>query len=248
MKDIKLYTVTHKDCSLINNDWIQPICVGDYKNSNYLNDSMGKNISSINKNFNEITAQYYVRHNKPSQYVGFLHYRRAMLFDRISLPNTPEVSLSFDEANGLISSLSNRLSLESLLEVYDVICPRPLYFHNGLLNHYKECNIPVETWNLFAIKVGQYYPQGYKYINHLKFLNQAYMRNMYIMPWEIFVDYIDNLMNVIHSVYEELGSNKYETFQQNRYPGLLAEHFLNLYLMTNAVRVGHALNININNL
>jgi hypothetical protein len=52
------------------------------------------------------------------------------------------------------------------------------------------------------------------------------------MDWRMFSSYNDALMSVIDLVFDEVGGRKYADQNSNRYPGYLAEHFFNLWLLT----------------
>jgi hypothetical protein len=120
MKNIKLYGIFHKEFPKPSGcDWLIPISVGNAHISNCnFSDSEGVNISHLNPYYCELTAQYWVRHNRPSQYVGFYHYRRYFSF----IQDTNNI----DQTN-IFSFLSSDLQytkLAKLLNVYDVVLPR----------------------------------------------------------------------------------------------------------------------------
>ena len=69
---------------------------------------------------------------------------------------------------------------------------------------------------------------------------------MYIMPWDLFCNYFDKLISILDAVYSEIGGPIYNNSSQNRYPGFLAEHFLNLWLQTIPIRKFEVPIINLN--
>ncbi len=82
----KIYVSMHKPSYVPENKLLVPIQVGSELASeeipNVLHDNVGENISSKNKRYCELTAQYWAwKHDKDSDYLGFWHYRRYMAFD-----------------------------------------------------------------------------------------------------------------------------------------------------------------------
>lgn len=237
MSSIFMYSVTHKECAYPESNWIKQIAVGSYSKSyTGLTDSTGKNISRKNQSYNEITAQYWVRYNKPSDFVGFAHYRRYFLFNSGNFSKEAEYTAT---DHNIFKSLSNEGQLQQCLEIFkcsDIIVPRATYFPRGLKNHYIENQIPEETWEAFKHHASILFPECVKYIKILELSNFAHMRNMYIMPWKLYTNYIDTLIPVLDAVYAEIGGSIYEQSFKNRYPGFLSEQFFNLWLNTVALR------------
>jgi len=232
MKDICIYPVIHRDFECANNDWIKPISVGRHSVDGYLDDRSGVNISARNPHYNEITAQYWVRHNRPTDFVGFMHYRRYFLFQLTGLDGAAEFRSQRAGMVGDITGDAHREVCERILDCSDVIVPRATYFPRGLRAHYVEHGVPEETWEAFRHCASVVFPDCRKYIDHLVMSNHGFMRNMYVMNWKLFASYNDALMAVLDAVFDEVGGGKYPDANSNRYPGFLAEHFFNLWLLT----------------
>ena len=79
MSGIKIIVATHKEYWMPEDSMYLPIQVGaegkDY-DLGYIKDNTGKNISSKNANYCELTGLYWAWKNLKADYVGLAHYRR----------------------------------------------------------------------------------------------------------------------------------------------------------------------------
>jgi hypothetical protein len=233
MNSLAIYSITHKKFNFPTCDWINQIAVGDYSREyNGLTDNNGINIAKKNSSYNEITAQYWVRYNAPTAFVGFVHYRRYFIFGAGFHGSTPEYFSQESDAFSTIATQSQKELCNEILNFSDLIVPRATYFPHGLKNHYLENQVPAETWEAFSHFASVLFPESKKYIKSLEISNFGHMRNMYIMPWNLFCSYIDLLIPILNAVYNEIGGAIYRESFKNRYPGFLSEHFLNLWLST----------------
>jgi hypothetical protein len=237
MKNLKIYSITHKKYQFPNCSWIIPFAVGSFaENCDFVSDQKGNSISHKNSNYNEITAQYWVRNNSAADFIGFCHYRRYFLFTENNFNSSPEYYSNNSSIINKISQVEEFNICNNILNFSDVIVPRATFFPNGLKSHYIANGIPLETWDSFSRNCSRILPETLKYIPYLENSNYAHMRNMYIMPWHLFCSYFDKLILVIDAVYSEIGGPIYKTLSENRYPGFLAEHFFNLWLQTYRIR------------
>ena len=85
MDDIRILVATHKESYAPSNAFISQIQVGTALSEHYikdiLHDDQGENISSKNRSYCELTAQYWAWKNEDADYYGFFHYRRYFSFD-----------------------------------------------------------------------------------------------------------------------------------------------------------------------
>lgn len=232
--DIQLYGAFHKPFQRPEYcDWMHPIGVGNdrsVRDSLALNDSQGINISHLNPYYCELTAHFWVRYNRPSAYVGFYHYRRYLSYIQVpgvtagSVPVHPQI-LSF------LSSPEQYQELERLLNVYDAVIPHsPMDFDESLESQYLSKH-EAYPWQVFKEMIAIHLPRYAKSIDYYTVITQPIVWNMYVMKWEMFCDYLDELMYVLGKVCDKVGFNM--DHYQNRYPGFLAERFLGLYLLVN---------------
>ena len=237
MNSLKIYSITHKNYIYPKSQWISQLAVGDFAdNCECISEKIGQSITDKNPSYNEITAQYWVRHNAPTSFVGFCHYRRYFLFTTNNLSNSPEFYSSDSSIFDTLSHIDEYNKCKNIFNFADIILPRATYFPNGLKRHYIDNGIPEETWQVFSFFCAKLFPESLKYISYLEESNYAHMRNMYIMSWDLFCVYFDKLISILDAVYSEIGGPKYSNPSQNRYPGFLAEHFLNLWIQTKSIR------------
>ena len=82
---IKIYVSCHKESYIPENKLLYPIQVGtaiaEKKLEGMLYDNEGDNISAKNKQYCELTSQYWVwKNDREADYYGFFHYRRYFNF------------------------------------------------------------------------------------------------------------------------------------------------------------------------
>ena len=131
MSTIKLYTCHHKASAFLSSSLIQPIHVGKALNLNEIGcigDNTGDNISFKNPFYCELTAHYWVwKNEKPTDYVGFMHYRRHLNFsynqsvaeDNWGVINAEELDASYESEFGLTTE-----QITTALEDCDLILPK----------------------------------------------------------------------------------------------------------------------------
>ena len=82
----EIYIATHKDYNFPQIAGYIPIHVGkDLTDLNLgiIGDNTGDNISSLNPNFCELTALYWMWKNSSADYLGLIHYRRFFSIDGV---------------------------------------------------------------------------------------------------------------------------------------------------------------------
>ena len=82
--DISILVSVHKPSEVLENKYIKSIQVGSALAKRRLDttfhDDEGENISTLNKSYCELTAQYWAWKNLDADYYGFCHYRRYFNF------------------------------------------------------------------------------------------------------------------------------------------------------------------------
>ncbi len=243
---LKIYNCTHSQIEVIDSKWIDTICMGGLESLNCLSDNSGNNISHLNPFFNEITAQYWVRHNRPSNHVGFFHYRRWLSFIPLDSGRAPEISADYKEVVSWVNRQAQHDYLIDILQYYDIILPRRHFFPFGIKHTFLAAgNIRPVIWDTFEAAVGIYQPKQKKMFKYLDLSQFAYMRNMYVTTWDIFCAYFDDLFPILMHVFNNLSEVDKNHAYWRRSCGYLAERYLNLWIHSNRLRVREATLLNI---
>lgn len=245
---LKIYAARHIAPRVLDsqNDWIQTICVGGLKVDGCLTDDTGNNIADMNPFFSELTAHYWVRHNKPSDYVGFFQYRRWLSFIPLEDGRSPEVHATEAETFDFVNAQRQRDFCLEILQTYDIILPRRYFFPFGIRRQFLDGpEMDLVMWDalLEAIKVLQ--PKYYKMLNYLNISQYAYMRCMYVTSWELFCAYFDELYVILMYVFNRHSERYKNKPIERRFCAYLSERYMTLWLHCNRSRIREATLINI---
>tara|TARA_Y100001968_G_C19356944_1_gene717697 strand:- start:88 stop:840 length:753 start_codon:yes stop_codon:yes gene_type:complete len=238
--DLKIYQTFHKPFPAIYScDWLSPIGVSGYIPQNKLTDNEGENISNKNKYYCELTTIYYAWKNCKNNYIGFYHYRRYLSFKKLSYSHIEisdnkliEQYIKLD----LIDS-DQKLCLDYLLNVYDVIVPKNLPSLPNIEEQYCRYHNSA-VWFKFIDVLKNYYKINEDSVRYFKENKRNFYWNMFVMKRKYFDLYCTDLFNIIDKVYDELGhvsNNDKRRYNENRYPGYLAERFLGYWLQLNDI-------------
>lgn len=238
---IKILIAYHKpDKNIFNDDILTPIHVGravarrnqlkelHWMEEHMIGDDTGKNISTKNLNYNEMTAIYWAWQNyeklgKP-EYFGFMHYRRHFIFrggeksiyEHISMPDNYLDYLGYS---------SNTIC--KLLDKYDFIVPKAQTVANGLTvyEHYK-ANHNIDELNEAMSIIANKYPEmvksAKKYING----NKAYYYNMFIFKSSLFFEYANWIFDIMAEFEHQIESEDRRFFLSERLTGIFISYLI----------------------
>lgn len=194
-------------------------CVPDY------GDNGG--ISERNKEYCELTVQYYAWKNESAKAYGFCHYRRFFCFDQtVRKKYLVRKRLSPREQERY---LGNTALIGELTDKYDAIVPYPedmgvsaMEYYCTSIHHYRE------DMELFLQILCERFPQLTLYADKYLAQNMQYFCNMFIMRKELFNEYCSMLFEVL----DEFDRKKkfHGSFQDDRTDGYLGEYFLGIYM------------------
>lgn len=226
---IKIYMCCHKAF-----DRIPPLCIpvqGGSAISNSVNgairDDIGDSISEKNREYCELTVQYYAWKNECADFYGFCHYRRFFCFDdSVSLPY-----LVFGKTTSerLGKYLSSPQKIEQLCEDNDIIIPRSEDMGISVSEHYNTSRFHhKEDLELFVEIISERAPFLVPFVNDYLSQNRQYFCNMFIMRREIFSKYCELLFPLL----EEFDRRKtlHGSFQDDRTDGYLGERFVGIFV------------------
>jgi hypothetical protein len=233
MHTVKIFQVFHKDFPF-NSDckWLNPIGVNGYESNGFLSDAKDENISNLNPYYCELTALYWVLKNTKSNYVGLCHYRRYFSF--ISLNNympVLDVVANIEDINSLTHG-DQYDSLINLLDFTDVIVPTKQILLPSIKAHYLNYS-ESPPWYAFIDALKYLYPNIKDPHLFYEINTKSSLFNMFVMKRPILEKYCSDLFTVINLVFKKIGS-PYDQYN-NRYPGFLAERFLDFWLMANKI-------------
>ncbi len=182
------------------------------RNGHFLNvrDDMGENISSLNRNYCELTALYFAYMNLDFDTIGLVHYRRFL-----------------KGKNGPLS----REEIDDTLNEYQIILPKRVWvpMTNGAL-YYKDHTH--EAMDVTREILKEEYPQYSKAFEKSLRSTLGYYFNIFIARKEIADGYLEWLFEVLKKVEQRIDLKNY-TGQNARVFGYLGERLINAYVKAN---------------
>lgn len=224
MKDITIIVATHKKYQMPEDKLYLPLHVGaEGKESIGFNgDNTGKNISSKNPFFCELTGLYWAWKNLKSDYIGLVHYRRHLTIQKRVVKKAEE-------------KFKNVLTLKQaseLLKDTDIILPnKRKYYIENLYDHYKHTMF-IEPLDETRKILEKKYPKYLSEFDKLHTRTSAHMFNMFIMKKEILNDYCSWLFDILFELEKRMENKKYDSFH-SRFYGRVSELLLDVYIYTN---------------
>ena len=225
-----IYVVTHKyfnEKKIHLDNCYKVIAVGDkskeiYQKIHSFVDCKGNNIAYKNKEYCELTAQYwYWKNDTSSCVIGLCHYRR--FFTKYSF------STSY---KGILSEAD----IKRYLSKYDVIVPQKEYSYRGVYRAYLDCGYEKDLSILEEViyeKFPEYIPE---YNQYFKYSAGNFPANMYITTKKISDKYCEWLFSVLHEVEERLDLSNYSV-QESRVFGYMSERLLGVWLYHNNLKI-----------
>ncbi|MFR9164817.1 MAG: DUF4422 domain-containing protein [Dysgonomonas sp.] len=228
----KILVCVHKKDFYLSDGTYMPIQVGKSISDLDLGitgDNTGDNISTKNKEFCELTAQYWAWKNlKNADYIGLAHYRRylslqpkhqSLLFDCV----TPEKieTPAFDP--------------KEYFPEYDIILSNQdyHYFSNKIYYCY---NHVLEDFIIFRNVINRIYPEyteSFDYVMDQN--NRTSVGNLFISRWDRFDHYSNWLFGIMFEAEKEIKPSPYE--YQRRVFGFMAERLIDVYCHFNKLNI-----------
>ena len=224
MKDIKIIVATHKKYEMPKEDIFIPVQVGSQGKEplGYQKDNEGKNISSKNPYYCELTGIYWAWKNLEAEYIGLVHYRRYFARSKLFDKN------KFDK-------IITRKKLEKVLEKTDIILPKKRkYYIETIYSHYKH-TMYIEPLDEAGKIIKEKYTEYYNEFEKLKKRRSAHMFNMFIMKKEYFDEYCKWLFPILFELEKRIDPKNYNDFHA-RYLGRISERLLDVWINTNKLK------------
>ena len=197
--DLKIIIATHKEYKLNKEDYYLPVFCGSavsQLNLPYQRDDEGDNISSKNKYYSELTGLYWAYKNLKADYIGLCHYHRYLDISNIDISK------------------------------HEIILPRKRHYYiETIYDQYKHAHgsIGLDTVREIISKDHNEYLSSFD--EHMK-KTAEHNCNMFIMRYDIFIQYCDFLFDILFKAEERLGNT-------DRLYGYISERLLDVFIKKN---------------
>lgn len=247
MKNIKILISCHKLSTVPDSEIMLPIEVGaDLRDKHFegvFQDNQGENISSKNKMYCELTAQYWAWKNLNADYYGFFHYRRYFSFDisrRFQEDGWGNIVLDRLTEDALQKYHIDDAHIQALVPNYDVITvkARDINAHrkqssrNEFKNNYTEYAVSdaqhIEDLTLALKIVVEKYPEFKSAVEAYMQDDMAYECNMFIMNKVLYTRYCAWLFDILATLEQKLDTRYYNQ-EELRVIGFIAERLFGIY-------------------
>lgn len=243
--NIKIYVAYHKKSAVLYNDYLYPIQVGASNSSEHfdgmLRDDSGDNISSRNRSYGEMTAQYWAWKNDDADYYGFFHYRRLLSFSENKYPVSrfEEVEEEYLSDKNLQKLNLTKENMREIINGYDIITSSPVRLKNlriSFKNNYKQYTAAKYQHHedidllleLIKEKTPQYYKQACRYFFDIPY---GYFCNMFIMKKELFREYCEWVFPLLDEFEKRRDYSNY-SIDGERLCGYLGERLFGIFYET----------------
>lgn len=229
--DIKIFISCHKECYVPNHPFLYPVQVGaDLEMRSFVgmrSDNTGENISSLNRRYCELTAQYWAWKNENADYYGFFHYRRYFSFtNKIS---RPYVILSQPDDATLQSHGFDQKNMKDIIRRFDIIMPLPENMFISAYKHYEQAkHHKIEDLKTVREIIRERYPDFNEAAEEYLNCSKLFFGNMLIMKKELFNDYCNWLFDILKEFDNRRDFSQYNS-KELRVNGYLGERLLGIY-------------------
>ena len=241
MKDIKILISCHKQSMVPDSKIMLPIEVGaDLRKKHIegiLQDNQGENISSKNKMYCELTAQYWAWKNLDADYYGFFHYRRYLSFSDKKRPvdQWQNVIEESPDSNCLKKYNLEDDYIQKLVGEYDLVLSEEKNVakmpdkNPSVYEQYKNGrSLNIKDIDLVHDIIEEKYPDYLDTFEKVMKGEKTCLCNMYIMKKELFYEYMAWLFDILFEFEKRSDMSEY-TVEGYRTPGHLAERLLTVF-------------------
>lgn len=225
-----IYSIHHKaeKYPAYQNSIVKPIFAGE-KDPNRtdikLSDADGdKQIANLNHTFSEFTATYWGWKNSDAEYIGIMHYRRALNFSFESQPS----ECGFCQAHGL-----TRSRLDEVFKEADIVVGEPMHF-STIFEQYKSCHqfLAEDVFQDIKYYLSKEYPDMVSSFNeHFHGRNQnAYFKCQIVAKKEAFNDYANFIFDVLFYLNDKYKDKIKGTKWEARYFAFIGERLMSLFI------------------
>ena len=201
MSDLKIVVATHKAYGIPDQPYLIPVFAGSAISDlklPYQRDDEGENISSKNKTYCELTALFWTYKHLKADFIGLFHYRRYLDIDNVRFENE------------------------------QVILPRKRHYYiETVYDQFKHAH---GSFGLDVTRevIQECYPSYLEAFDEQMNKRSLHLYNMFIMRYDLFIDYCVFLFDVLEKVENKLGDVP-------RLYGYLGERLLDVYILKNKI-------------
>lgn len=201
MKNIKIIVSTHKEYNMPSDDIYLPVFAGSALtdlNLPYQRDDEGENISVKNKYYSELTALYWAYKNLKADYIGLCHYHRYLDLKGVKI------------------------------EGHDVILPKKRHYYiETVYSQYTHAHGSAGL-DIAREIISDYYHKYLDSFDECMKRKSLHIYNIFIMKYDIFIQYCDFLFNILFKIEDRLG-------EVDRLYGYISERLLDVFLIKNNI-------------
>lgn len=224
-----IFVCCHKRIEVPHTSLLHPIQVGaalaDDRFPGFLSDDVGKSISTKNRSYCELTAQYWAWKNFRAEHYGFFHYRRFLYPDQ---KEKRPYRIEGEPAQEVLHKLRFE-DFPKLIDGSDMIMPIGEDMHITVRNHYE--NAPYHYGSDLELTeqiLREMHPECVGAMEEYLAGTVLYFGNIYIMRRDVFNDYCAWLFPILEEFDRRADVSGYNT-QEMRVDGFLAERLLGVY-------------------
>ncbi len=216
MPDDQIYIPVHVGAEGKQDDKGKPLDLG------YVKDNHGENISSKNANYCELTAQYWAWKNLKADYIGMAHYRRHF--------SNGEV-LSSKKGRVITGDALFNIIIKAEKENVQILLPKPRnYWIETNYSQYAHAHHAIDLDKTKEI-LTERYPDYLNAWETCMKKTTGHRFNMFIMKYEVFVEYCSWLFDILFELERRLDISSYNK-NDSRVFGFVSERLLDIWIET----------------
>ena len=227
---IEIYVVTHKKFRMPGDSIFIPVQVGDGPDiKEFVRDNTGINIAYKNKNYCELTAQYWAAKNRKSDIKGLVHYRRIFTHGK-RIPSCQNEEYKYKNL------ITKENIADSLGGKYDMILPiAHNYITETAFEHYKHNHASYDAWDIVRRYLKSEYPLYVESYDKALNSKKSHLFNMFIAENQIFKEYTDWVFDILQNVEDNYSIDRLNEYDKRIF-GFISELLLDVWVNTNKVK------------
>jgi lipopolysaccharide biosynthesis glycosyltransferase len=241
--DCQIFLSYHRPAQPLVNEYLFPVQVGAARSNlsfcELRDDTGDDQISAKNDTYCELTAQYWAWKNCTAERIGFMHYRRHLIFDTTHEQKEDIYGVVYyrqlDEDYVRNARLDNA-SIRAILDCYDLVLPRKWDVRNGgsksLYDHYKSSSkfLHIKDYDIALEILKQKYPEYAETADTYNAGTHGYFTNMFVMRRPLFDKYSEWLFDILFETEKRIDISSYG-IEERRVFGYISEWLFGIFIM-----------------